>query len=233
MADTVDAVAGDLELVAPSSYPVTVRLHPQLDERNRLTAAFRFFLALPHLILVGGPVAMVSSVGWSTNGGAEAGGGSGGLLSIVAGIAVLLAWLALLAAGRYPDVLRRFVAFYLQWRVRAIAYLTLLRDEYPPFGEGDYPAELDLPRPAAPRNRLTILFRIFLAIPHLVALWALSLAWAFTTAVAWVVILFTGRYPETLYGFAIGVLAWNMRVEAYLFLLRDEYPPFTLRLTAV
>jgi hypothetical protein len=42
-------------------------------------------------------------------------------------------------------------------------------------------------------------------------------------------ILFTGRYPETLYGFAIGVFAWTVRVEAYMLLLRDEYPPFSLR----
>lgn len=48
-------------------------------------------------------------------------------------------------------------------------------------------------------------------------------------AIAWVVILITGRYPETLYGFAIGVLAWSTRVAAYMLLLRDEYPPFTLR----
>jgi hypothetical protein len=42
-------------------------------------------------------------------------------------------------------------------------------------------------------------------------------------------ILLTGEYPETLYGFAIGVFAWSVRVEAYMLLLRDEYPPFTLR----
>lgn len=72
-------------------------------------------------------------------------------------------------------------------------------------------------------------FRLFLVLPHAFVLWFLSVVWAFTTAVAWVVILFTGRYPETLYGFAIGVLAWSMRVEAYTLLLRDEYPPFSLR----
>jgi hypothetical protein len=44
-----------------------------------------------------------------------------------------------------------------------------------------------------------------------------------------VLILVTGRYPETLYGFALGALAWTARVEAYVLLLRDEYPPFTLR----
>jgi hypothetical protein len=83
--------------------------------------------------------------------------------------------------------------------------------------------------PDGPRDRLTVAFRFFLAVPHLFVLWLLSMAWAFTTAIAWVVILFTGRYPATLYGFAIGVLAWSVRVEAYMLLLRDEYPPFTLR----
>ncbi len=55
------------------------------------------------------------------------------------------------------------------------------------------------------------------------------MAWAFATAVAWAAIILTGRYPETLYGFSLGVLAWATRVEAYMLLLRDEYPPFTLR----
>lgn len=47
--------------------------------------------------------------------------------------------------------------------------------------------------------------------------------------VAWFAILFTGRYPAGLYEFGVGVLRWNTRVEAYLLLLRDEYPPFSLR----
>lgn len=222
----VEHVEDPVEAVA---YPVTVRVQPMLEERNRLTTAFRFFLALPHLILVGGPVAVISSAGWGTDGGAELGSGSGGLLGMVVAVASVIAWFAIVFAARHPEGLWKLASFYLRWRVRAIAYMTLLRDEYPPFGEGTYPADLEIPRPGEPRDRLTVAFRILLALPHLFALWFLSLAWAFTTAVAWVVILFTGRYPETLYGFALGVLAWTMRVEAYMLLLRDEYPPFTLR----
>jgi hypothetical protein len=56
----------------------------------------------------------------------------------------------------------------------------------------------------------------------------LNIAWVLTTIVAWFAILFTGRYPRGLYGFAVGVLRWDMRVEAYLLLMRDEYPPFRL-----
>lgn len=216
--------------VEEAGYPVSVHVIPATEGRNRLTAAFRFFLALPHIILVGAPVAMVSSVSWSTDGGGrwEFGTG-GGLLSLVAGFAALLAWFAIVFTGRYPDALWKLASFYLRWRVKAVAYLTLLRDEYPPFGDGEYPADLTVSRPTGARDRLSVLVRLFLVLPHLVVVWFLGLAWAFTTAVAWAVILFTGRYPEPLYGFALGVLAWTVRVESYVLLLRDEYPPFTLR----
>jgi hypothetical protein len=210
-------------------YPVTVSVQPAMEGRNRLTTAFRFFLAIPHLILVGGPVAIMGSMNWGMEGGWSWGSGSGGIFSIVICLASVIAWFAILFTGRHPDGLWKLASFYLRWRVHAIAYMTLLRDEYPPFGDGAYPVELGLSVPAGPRDRLTVAVRFFLALPHLFVLWLLSLAWAFTTAIAWIVILITGRYPETLYGFAIGVLAWSVRVEAYMLLLVDEYPPFTLR----
>jgi len=46
--------------------------------------------------------------------------------------------------------------------------------------------------------------------------------------IALISILITGRYPAGLYRFAVGVLRWSTRVEAYVFLMRDEYPPFSL-----
>lgn len=213
-----------------TAYPVGVAIRPMLKDRNRLTTAFRFFLAIPHIILVGGPVAAVSGSGWTTEHGWNFGWSSGtGLLGMVACLITIFAWFVILFTGRHPEDLRKLGAYYLRWRVRAIAYLTLLRDEYPPFGDGEYPAELVLSVPEGPRDRLTVLLRIILVLPHVFVLWLLSAAWAFTTAIAWVMILLTGRFPETLYGFGIGVLAWDTRVEAYMLLLRDEYPPFTLR----
>jgi hypothetical protein len=210
-------------------YPVYVDVRPAIEERNRLTAAFRFFLAIPHVLLVGGPVAVIGSLSMSTDTGVQFGWGAGGLLGFLAGCAAIISWFAILLLGRQPDALRRFATYYLRWRIRSVAYLMLLRDEYPPFGDDGYPAEITLPEAGADRDRITVLFRVLLAIPHLIVLWGLSLVWAFTTTVAWVMILVTGRYPETLYGFAIGVLAWIARVEAYMLLLRDEYPPFSLR----
>ena len=46
----------------------------------------------------------------------------------------------------------KLAAFYLRWRVRAVAYTALLRDEYPPFGDGPYPVELELSPPEEPRD---------------------------------------------------------------------------------
>lgn len=223
-------VEGESGAPEPATYPVKVHVEPAMEERDRLTAAFRFFLALPHIILVGAPIASVSSIVWSSDqeGGWQV-GSSGGLVSVVVVFAVLLAWIVLVVAARHPRPFWRVSAWYLRWRVKAVAYMTLLRDEYPPFGEGEYPVELELERPPEPRSRITVFFRPLLAIPHYFVLWFLGVAWSFTTAVAWAAIILTGRYPKTLYGFALGVLAWGARVEAYTLLLRDEYPPFTLR----
>ncbi|HTJ21699.1 MAG TPA: DUF4389 domain-containing protein [Gemmatimonadaceae bacterium] len=208
---------------------VDVDVTPVLTGRNRLTCAFRPILAIPHILLVGGPIAFAGSwiVGSGDRTRAEWGAGTG-VLGAVASVVAVIAWFAILFTGRFPDGLWSLAAFYLRWRVRAIAYLTLLRDEYPPFGDEPYPAELILPRPTEPRNKLTVAFRIFLAIPQFIAVAFLGMAWGITTIIAWFSILFTGNYPRGLYDFGVGVLRWTTRVEAYVLLLRDEYPPFSL-----
>ena len=53
------------------------------------------------------------------------------------------------------------------------------------------------------------------------------IGWWITAVVAWLLILITGTYPEGLYTFGAGCLRWVMRVEAYLLLMVDEYPPFS------
>jgi hypothetical protein len=211
------------------AHPAGLRLEPAIEGRNRLTTAFRIILAIPHLLLVGGPIGAILSWGWSTDAGLRYDwGAGGGVLGAVATVVAMISWFVILFTGRHPDGLWKLTAFYLRWRVRAVAYMALLRDEYPPFGEGSYAAELVLAPPTEPRDRLTVAFRIILAVPHLLAVWVLGIAWGVVTLIAWFAILLTGRYPEGLYHFAVGVLRWSTRVEAYLLLLRDEYPPFSL-----
>ena len=53
-----------------------------------------------------------------------------------------------------------------------------------------------------------------------------ALAWVITLIVAWFAILFTGRYPRGLFDFAVGVMRWSARINAYVYLMTDKYPPF-------
>lgn len=210
-----------------SAHPVDVRLAPAIVDRDRLTVFFRFFLAIPHILLVGAPVG-ITTLNWGSESGFQMTPIMGGALGAVAAICALIAWFSLVFNGQYPEGLRKLAMLYLRWRVRAVAYAALLRDEYPPFGDDPYPASLAIRTSTGPRDRLSIAFRLILAIPHLVALTFLTVAWALVTLIAWVTILAGGVYPEPLYRFATGVFRWSIRVEAYLLLLGDEYPPFSL-----
>ena len=211
-----------------ATHPVDIDIQPTLTDRNRLTVAFRVLLALPHILLVGGPIALCISLASHPDGNSHLELGGGGVLGAVAAVAAVIGWFAIVFGGRYPAGLRQLAVFYLRWRVRAIAYLALLRDEYPPFEDAAYPAELRLPADSEARDRLTVAFRVFLALPHILMVWVLGACWAITSVIAWFAILFTGRYPQPLYEFAVGVFRWSTRVEAYLLLLNDDYPPFAL-----
>ena len=205
-------------------YPVSVHVQPALANRNRLTTAFRIILAIPHLILVGG----VATGTASRDNAVTSIGGEGGLLGAVAAFLAVVSWFTIVISGTHIIGIRQFVSFYMRWRTRALAYLMLLEDAYPPFGDQAYPASIDIVDPVGPRDRLTVALRIILAIPHFIVLFFVMFAWVLTTIAAWFIILFTGSYPPGLYDFGVGALRWRLRVEAYLLLLVDEYPPFSL-----
>ena len=77
-------------------------------------------------------------------------------------------------------------------------------------------------------SRWLWLVKWLLVIPHIIVLILVGIAWVVTAIIAWFAILFTGSYPDGLYNFGVGYLRWSLRVEAYLLLMRDEYPPFSL-----
>jgi len=216
---------------APTAYPVTYDVEPHLTDRNRLTCAFRIILAIPHAILVGGPglsIGFSVPVGGWNNGGWWWSFGASGVLGAVAWVMAIISWFAILFANGHPKGLRDFTLMYLRWRSKAVAYMALLRDEYPPFGEGDYPVSFTAGEGPATRDKLSVALRIIYLIPHAVVLFFVGIAWFITAIIGWFAILFTGAYPEGLYRFAVGYLRWSLRVEAYGLLLYDEYPPFSL-----
>ena len=151
-------------------------------------------------------------------------------LGIASSVVGFIAFFAILFTKRYPQGLFDFVVNVNRWGANVGAYYGLFRDEYPPFSwelgqyavtyEVDYPEEL---------NRWLPLIKWLLAIPHIIVLLFLFIAVYFAFIIAWFAILFTKRFPRGLFDFIVGVNRWNYRVGAYTALLRDEYPPFSLR----
>ena len=169
------------------------------ESSNRLTAFFRPILMIPVIIL-----------------------------SVFLGAPKFLAPLfMLLFAGKFP---RWWFDWNLQvkrFSARINAYAGLMQDEYPST-EDDQSVHLDIDYPDD-LNRFLPLVKWLLAIPHYIVLYVLSIVALVVTIIAWFAILFTGRYPRSLFDFNLGVARWGVRVNAYAFaLMTDQYPPFRL-----
>jgi hypothetical protein len=153
----------------------------------------------------------------------------------VAAAAAFLAWFAIVARGRAPRGLRDLVAFALGYAAQAGGYLLLLTPRYPTSDPALAEEYSDLPEHPVrvvvdddlERPRLTVLFRIFLAIPHFVwlALWAIA---AFFAAVAaWFAALVTGRVPRGLQRFLASYVRYATHVFAFVYLVGRRFPGFT------
>ncbi|MCB2224588.1 MAG: DUF4389 domain-containing protein [Actinobacteria bacterium] len=169
------------------------------------------------------------------------------LLTVIAGVAILF-------TGRYPQGIFEFNLGVMRWSWRVVFYAGsggLGTDRYPPFTLGeepDYPATLDIAAPG-PLSRGLVLVKWLLAIPHYLVLaflvgggigWWSNGPWGID-AVTWsggvlgilvliaaVTLLFTGRYPAALFDLIVGLNRWAFRVFAYAALMTDQYPPFRL-----
>ena len=77
------------------------------------------------------------------------------------------------------------------------------------------------------RSRITVFFRLLLVIPHLIVLAVWGIVAEIALLVAWVIALITGRVPAGLHDFLAGFLRYSTRVNAYILLLANPWPPFT------
>lgn len=132
---------------------------------------------------------------------------------------------------RYPRWWFDFSRELTRFGARVGAYFFLLTDHYPSTTEEQtVHVEIDYPDAERELNRWLPLVKWLLAIPHFVVLGVLWAVAALVWVIAWFAILFTGRYPRSLFGFVVGVGRWTLRVQAYAFLLvTDRYPPFSLK----
>jgi hypothetical protein len=208
------------------------RLNVDYPERlDRVTTAFRLFWVIPIAIVLTllssqatSTVTVVTTTGQFVSQASRSGGGiAGGLFA-----ATLL---MILFRQRYPRWWFDFALQFNRFAARVGAYLGLLTDRYPSTVE-EQSVHLDLDYPDSEKDlkRWLPLVKWLLAIPHYIVLAVLALGALIAVIVAWFAILFTGRYPQSLFDYVVGVGRWALRVQAYATLLvTDRYPPFSLK----
>jgi hypothetical protein len=190
-----------------SAYPFGLEVDEPMPQ-NRLSVLLRIFYIIPHIIVLY-------------------------FIGIVTGIIYFISWFAILFTGAYPAGMMSFMVNVMHWQTRVNGYMYLLTDKYPPFamgGEGSYPVRLTGAGQIEGRSRLTTFWpiRIIMAIPHLVVLYILGIVAGIVLVISWFAALFTGTVPAGMHNFLVGVMRWNTRVSAYVTLLTDEYPPFSM-----
>ena len=205
-----------------TTYPVHFSVDYPDRSLNRVTTAFRIFVAIPIMIVLGsvsGGTWMAShSQGWTYTG-----AGAGGLL-------FLGPLLMILFRRKYPR-------WWFDWNLelqrftnRVLIYILVMDDRYPATDQ-QQAVHLNYVYPDAGHdlNRWLPLVKWILVIPHFIVLLFLWIAVVVMTIIAWLAILFTGRYPKGMFDFVEGVIRWGARVVAYAFaLVTDRYPPFAL-----
>ena len=201
-----------------ADYPVT--FEADYPERlGRLSTVFRIVLFVPvaiFLALLGGQAFSYSDFGDATTTSLAGGGGI-----------ILAIWAAVIVRQYVPHWLFDFQVALMRFQARAYGYLALLTDRFPAF-EGEYPISFDVSYPDKLNRWKVAIWKIITSIPHFIILIFLYLAAFVVVVIAWFAILFTGRYPRGLHTFVAGVFRWSLRVQAYIFSLTDDYPPFSL-----
>jgi hypothetical protein len=185
----------------PSPHPIHLVVNDDL-ERNRLTVFFRLILAIPHFIF------------WA-------------LWSLAVSLVVIVAWVVGIFAGRIPDALHSFMAGYVRYSTHLYAYIGIVADPYPGFsGAPGYPIDLEV-APAVSQSRLTILFRIILAIPAAIVANVLQNVAGIVAILAWFYALFTGKANKGMRDLQAYCLRYQAQTHGYLLLLTQRYPSFS------
>jgi len=188
-------------LDAPNPHPIHLVVTDDL-ERNRLTVFFRLILAIPLFL-------------WLV------------LWSIAVSLVVIVAWVVGLIAGRVPDALHSFMASFTRFYTHVSAYTWIAADPYPGFtGATGYPVDLEI-APAESQSRLTIFFRLILAIPAAIVANVLQNVAGVVAILAWFYALFTGKANKGMRDLQAYCLRYQAQTTAYVLLLTQRYPSFS------
>lgn len=189
-------------------YPVQLDLDAPL-EVARWRPLVHWLLAIPHIIVLY-------------------------VLSTVLAVLAFVSWFAILFTANIPQGLFDFMATILRYQWRTYSFVLWLREPYPPFDftasnldPGNDPARVSVAYPER-LSRLLIFVKWILVIPHAIALFFVGIGAFLVLIAGFFVVLFTGRWPEGMRNFLVGTSRWSVRVSAYLYLMTDVYPPFSL-----
>jgi hypothetical protein len=167
--------------------------------RSRLTVFFRLLLVIPQAV-------------WLS------------IWSIAVALTVLIAWFAALVTGRVPDGLHNFNASFLRYATRVSGYLFLLAEPWPWFTNAEpYPLDARVDPPAQ-QSRLTVFFRLILAIPALILVYVFRAVNEIVAFIAWFYCLAVGRMHEGMRNLSAWLLRYEVQTYAYLMLLTGRYP---------
>ncbi len=186
---------------ASAGHPIRLLVTDDL-RRSRLTVFFRLLLAIPHFV-------------WMT------------IWGIAVWLVVLVAWLVGVVTGRVPVGLHGFMASYLRYVTHVSAYTFLAANPFPAFGGGaGYPVDVTIAAPV-PQSRLTVFFRLLLAIPAWIVLAVLNNVAQLIAFIAWFIALITGTIPQGLRDILAYWLRYNAQTIGYMLLLTQRYPSFS------
>jgi hypothetical protein len=213
-------------------YPIDIRLPPP-EAQSRAKTLVRIVLAIPALVLaaaLGSPGSFASGRGSRRQSFGYNASGLGAAVGV-------LGWFASLARGRMPKGLRDAGAFGVGYNAQALAYVLLLTDRYP---NADPTAMLEgVERPPVHpvhlvgdahdlrRSRVTVFFRILLALPHIVWLALWSIAAIVVAILNWFATLFSGTPARTFHQFLSRYIRYALHVSAFIYLAANPFPGFT------
>ena len=159
-------------------------------------------------------------------------------LGIVRALLTLVSFFTVVFTGHIPRPLFDAIAMTFRFEWRTVSYALFLREDYPPFDfqpaasdDGADPHTLVTFAYPQRLSRWQPLVKWLLAIPHYVVLLALGIAATAVAIAGFFAVLVTGSYPLGLRDFLVAVYRYSVRVQAYVGLLTDRYPPFSLHTT--